>query len=387
MKKCPNCGSEEFLVTAHVTQDWLVDKHGEFMQVENECVEVTHQPKDDDIWQCADCGYNAEGEKFETNYKEKIKSLVQAFYDTTKEFATSRNYKFSYQWIVANFDLNIGDKKTQDDVWEMSYSNEFCDLIQTLDFDNDEKKVTVMIWEKGKGGFKMRKYTLKDWEAFCKNALVCPPFEDEESWQKWIDEHKIQIIANGCEIELDYDADAINEIEFGLREIHNAILGDGTPTTGNTVGSEYRDATWKDILRFAVLDGWYEDSHCLEAEIHKCITRFPKSRFMEIMKKLENQTSINDELEVNFFKLDTKDLWKIFDEEERRQAFKEILCSKVEISELMDSAGKHYDQVVIMDYSIIPSGDLVGWHYGVDFDKNSEENQDYIEDYIERMTR
>lgn len=385
MKKCPNCGSEEFFVTAHVTQDWLVDKHGEFMQVENECVEVTHQPKDDDIWQCADCGYDATGEKFEATYKEKIKSLVQAFYDTTKEFATSRNYKFSYQWIEANFDLDISDKKVQDDVWEMSYSNEFCDLIQTLDFDNDEKKVTAMIWEKGKGGFKMKKYTLKDWQAFCDEALVCPPFEDEENWQKWIDEHKIQIIANGCEIELDYDADAINEIEFSLREIHNAIYGDGSPTTGNTVGSEYRDATWKDILRFAVLDGWYEDSHCLESEIQKCICRFNRHDFKRVMQKIENQTSINDELEVNFFKLDTRDLWKIFDEEERKQAFKEILCSKVEISELMDKDGKHYGQTVIMDYSIVPSGDLVGWHYGVNFDKDSDDNQDYIQDYIERM--
>ena len=40
-----------------------------------------------------------------------------------------------------------------------------------------------------------------------------------------------------------------------------------------------------------------------------------------------------------------------------------------------------------MDCSIIPSGDLVGWHYGVDFDKNSEDNQDCIQDYIEVMTR
>jgi ribosomal protein L37AE/L43A len=387
MKKCPNCGSEEFFVTAHVTQDWLVDKHGEFMQVENECVEVTHQPKDDDIWQCADCGYDAAGEKFEVNHKEKVRDLLQEFYDMTKELATSRHYTLSYWWIESNFGLNLNDKKIQDDVWEMSCSNEFCDLIQTLDFDDDKKKVTVMIWEKGRGVSNMKKYTLKDWEMFCKEALICPPFEDEEMWQKWIDEHKIQIIANGCEMELDYDADAVNEIEFSLREIYNAIHGDGTATTGNTVGSEYRNATWKDILRFAVLDGWYEDSHCLEAEIQKCICRFKRDDFKRVMRKIENQTSINDELEVNFFKLDTKDLWKIFDEEERKQAFKEILCSKVEISELMSKDGKHYDQTVIMDYSIIPSGDLVGWHYGVNFDKNSKNNQEYIQDYIERMVK
>ena len=321
------------------------------------------------------------------NYQTIIKNAVRGLYEITKVCATSRHYTLPYWRVKANFCVDLSDTKVRDDVWEMSYSDEFCDLIQTMDFDDERREVTIMMWEKGKGGHKMRKYTLKDWEAFCKNALICPPFEDDESWQKWIDEHKIQIIANNCEMELDYDADAVNEIEFALREIHEAILGDGTATTGNTIGSEYRNATWKDILRFAVLDGWYEDSHCLEAEIYKCVHKFSMDRLKEVMKKIENQTSMNDELEVNFFKLDTTDLWKIFDLEERIQAFKEILCSNVEISELMDKDGKHYDQTVIMDHSIIPSGDLVGWHYGVDFDKDSEDNQDYINDYIERMTR
>lgn len=390
MKKCPNCGSEEFFVTAHVTQDWLVDKHGEFVQVENECVEVTHQPKDDDIWQCADCGYDAAGEKFEVNYKEKVKDLVQEFYDMTKELATSRHYTLSYWWIESNFGLDLNDKKVRDDVWEMSYSNEFCDLIQTVDFDDDQKKVTIMIWEKGKGGSNMNKYTINNYKEFCKNALQAPPIEEFENGtideDEWYKEHNIHIVTGNHDIELWYGADNVNEIEYALREMYEAE-NDGPPTTGNTVGSEYRDATWRDILRFAVLDGWYEDSHCLEAEIEKCICRFKRDDFKRVMQKIENQTSINDELEVNFFKLDTRDLWKIFDEEERRQAFKEILCSKVEVSELINQDGKHYDQTVIMDYSIVPSGDLVGWHYGVSFDKNSVDNQDYIQDYIERMVK
>ncbi len=134
MKKCPNCGSEEFFVTAHVTQDWLVDKHGEFMQVENECVEVTHQPKDDDIWQCADCGYDAAGEKFEVE---------------------------------------------------------------------DE--------EEG-----IKRYTLDNYEEFCRNALQAPPIEkfedgtlDEDEWYK---EHNIHITVGNHDIELWYGADNVNEI-------------------------------------------------------------------------------------------------------------------------------------------------------------------------------
>lgn len=231
----------------------------------------------------------------------------------------------------------------------------------------------------------MKKYTLKEWKEFCKDALTMPPFEDDEQIEKWFDAHKIHIIANGCDMELEYDADAVNEIEFSLREIHEAIHGSGKPTTGNTVGSEYRDATWKDILRFAVLDGFYEDSHSLEAEIDECINRFTPRRLEEIMKKINEQTSMNDELKVNFFKLETEDLWKIFDKEERRKAFKEILCSNVELSEMINEKGGRDDIVVIMDYSILPFGNLVGWHYGVDWDINSDVNQSYINDYIKGM--
>ena len=231
----------------------------------------------------------------------------------------------------------------------------------------------------------MKKYTLKEWKEFCKDALIMPPFEDDEQVEKWFDAHKIHIIANGCDMELEYDADAVNEIEFSLREIYEAIHGSGKPTTGNTVGSEYRDATWKDILRFAVLDGFYEDNHSLEAEIDECINRFTPRRLEEIMKKINEQTSMNDELKVNFFKLETEDLWKIFDKEERRKAFKEILCSNVELSEMINEKGGRDDIVVIMDYSILPFGNLVGWHYGVNWDINSDVNQSYINDYIKGM--
>ena len=231
----------------------------------------------------------------------------------------------------------------------------------------------------------MKKYTLANWKGFCDDALVMPPFEDDEQIEEWFDTHKIHITANNCIMELEYDADAVNEIEFALQEINEAINGDGTPTTGNTVGSEYPNATWKDILRFAVWYGFCEDSHDLGVEIQKCIQNFYRDTFTKVMKEIDEKTSYNDELKVNFFKLETKDLWKIFDEEERRKAFKEILCSNIEIEELFDKDGKCADKVVITDYSIHPSGHLVGWHYGVDWDKDSEDNQYYIQNYIEEM--
>lgn len=332
------------------------------------------------------CGACQDQEDKEMNYQEQIKKAVQEFYDVTKAFASSRHYTLSYWWVESNFGLDLSDKQIRDDVHEMSYSDEFCDLIQTLDFDNDKKEVLVMMWASNN----KKKYTIDNYEEFCKNALQAPPIEefedgsiDEEEWYK---AHNIHIITGNHDIELVYHADNVNEIEWALKEMYEAEY-DGPPTTGNTVGSEYPNATWKDILRFTVLAGFYEDSRSLEAEVQKCIATFQRGKFKAIMQKIEGQTSMNDELGVNFFKLETKDLWKIFDEDERRQAFKEILCSKVEISELVDKEGKHDDKTVIMDYSIIPSGDLVGWHYGVDFDKDSEDNQDYIENYIERMTK
>lgn len=321
-------------------------------------------------------------------YAEKLVKQWAGEISSVAKQSTTCSYVIPYN-RVNSFDPT--DKECQKDVLEYLWDDNHLDEnLQAIDF-NDKSQLIIVMWyeppkkEEIQEVKEMKKYALENYKEFCEKALVCPPFEDEENWQKWIDEHKIQIIANGCEIELDYDADAINEIEFSLREIHQAIHGDGTATTGNTIGSEYPNATWKDILRFAVWYGFCEDSHNLGAEIRKCIHGFATSTFIEIMKKINEQTSYNDELEVNFFKLETKDLWKIFDVGERRNAFKEILCSKVEIEELYDKEGRCADKVVITDYSIKPSGHLVGWHYGVDWDKDSEDNQYCIQNYIEEM--
>jgi len=64
MKKCPRCGAMSFCVTAHVTQDWVVDENGDFLRCIDDCLEVTHFPDDDDIWDCNNCGYSAPGKVF-----------------------------------------------------------------------------------------------------------------------------------------------------------------------------------------------------------------------------------------------------------------------------------------------------------------------------------
>ena len=64
MKTCPKCGNKKFVVTAHVTQSWIVDENGNYIKTLQECEEITHNPDDDDVWACNECGYDAAGIEF-----------------------------------------------------------------------------------------------------------------------------------------------------------------------------------------------------------------------------------------------------------------------------------------------------------------------------------
>lgn len=72
----------------------------------------------------------------------------------------------------------------------------------------------------------MKKYTLKNHKEFCNDALIFPPLDDQENINKWFENHKIHIIVNGCDMELEYDADAVSNIEFFLKELYEDICGE-----------------------------------------------------------------------------------------------------------------------------------------------------------------
>ena len=38
---CPKCGNTTFIATAHVTQTWLVDEDGDFIEAKSDCDEFT----------------------------------------------------------------------------------------------------------------------------------------------------------------------------------------------------------------------------------------------------------------------------------------------------------------------------------------------------------
>ena len=67
MKKCPKCKNTKFNVSAHVVQEWLVDENGSFIETTDDCVAVAHFPDNEDLWTCAECGYEAAGEEFEND--------------------------------------------------------------------------------------------------------------------------------------------------------------------------------------------------------------------------------------------------------------------------------------------------------------------------------
>lgn len=56
---CPNDPAHNrFLTTAHVVEEWEVDRNGNFSRV-TQSLEVTHDPSPDNIWMCAVCGAEA----------------------------------------------------------------------------------------------------------------------------------------------------------------------------------------------------------------------------------------------------------------------------------------------------------------------------------------
>ena len=75
-RKCQKCGCTTFYVTAHVTQGWIVDGEGNWLETTASCEEVTHAPDDQDVWQCAKCGEEWDGKTYGEADPEDICEVV-----------------------------------------------------------------------------------------------------------------------------------------------------------------------------------------------------------------------------------------------------------------------------------------------------------------------
>ncbi len=62
---CPNNSKHATFVTvAYVSEDWLVDSDGTFLDVaDGSCGEVLHKPDPDNTWTCTTCGAEAKVER------------------------------------------------------------------------------------------------------------------------------------------------------------------------------------------------------------------------------------------------------------------------------------------------------------------------------------
>jgi hypothetical protein len=226
----------------------------------------------------------------------------------------------------------------------------------------------------------MKKYTLKDYKDFSSEALVCPPMEEFEDGtideEKWYEDHKIRITVGEHEIEIGYFADTVNEIDFALKEMYEEEYGSGEPTTGNTVGSEYRNAELKDILCVAIQHTWGEWGNK-----HEDLALFLRA----FVNRYDNITNImgvyndvifkdlkfyNDIFKCNFGKLDMFTLRHI-DRPHIQKAIEDLVCTDMELLVGYDNEMKCSDITFVMDYTFKPSGDLIAWFYG-------EADDDYI---------
>ena len=311
-------------------------------------------------------------------YQEKIKDLLQWMYGMVCDFAGSSTYDIPYEWVKDGYQLDLTNKDVQDDIKD-AWASEFLDLFQAMDFDDLHQKVYVMTWKSNN----KKKYTIDNYEEFCKNALQSPPTEefedgsiDEDEWYK---EHNIHIITGNHDIELEYHADNVNEIEFALREMYEVekdIIG---ATTGNTVGSEYRPAELSDIIQFAIQDEFNHFGYKMNS-FEEFIQYFIKKEW-DLEKVMWHYTIIfkdikhyNDCYKCNFGKLDMNTMNGICPSK-IRDIVDGLICKDRELLYGVTEDDKSSDIVFVMDNTLRPGGDLIGWFYG-------EPNEEYIDELI-----
>ena len=236
----------------------------------------------------------------------------------------------------------------------------------------------------------MKKYTLENYKKFTDEALVCPPMEEFEDGtideDKWYEDHKIRIIVGEHEIAIDYYADSVNEIDFALREMYEEEYGNGNPTTGNTVGSEYRPAELKDIIRVALQKAWDEYGWKV-GNLSEFLAQFIGTEFLmsdamnwyQII--LEDIKHYTDCYHCNFGKLNMYSMRNI-NARVVRDIVKELIGTDRELLVGYDNEHKCSDITFVMDYTIKQSGDLIGWFYG---DQDPKYINELVEDYKKKL--
>ena len=256
---------------------------------------------------------------------------------------------------------------------------EIMDNDTICDCEQDACRKVIGNYLKERAKFKeeneMKKYTLKDYKEFCDEVLVAPPcFEDEDIDElEWYEANKVHIIKGNHEMVLDYMADVANELEYALREMYEEEYGDGTPTTGNTFGSEYRPSELKDVVRYFIMCryenwgglNWFDYAN--QAVVEMCDIKSVIGVYEQARKVEKN--------------IDFKCNWSNFKVETLKDAtedgIKKIILDWVG-SELEISYDPSTDKSFIIDYTFKDSGEFIDWSWGR---MNDDVKQTLIEGY------
>ena len=77
---CPKCGNTTFITTAHVTQTWLVDEDGDFIEAKSDCDEVTHAPNAEDLFTCSKCGAEVPAKYAYSEFREYFCKTIRTYH-------------------------------------------------------------------------------------------------------------------------------------------------------------------------------------------------------------------------------------------------------------------------------------------------------------------
>lgn len=328
-----------------------------------------------------------------TYKREFVKFWVEEIMNYTKD-STTNSCLVPYK-NISSFDPF--DNDAQRDIHEyICEDSVLCNAIQAMAFHDIAQMIVIILYEapmKEKNITEvkeMKKYTLKNYEEFSREALVCPPMEEFEDGsideEKWYADHKIRITVGEHEIEIGYYADTVSEIDFALREMYEEEYGSGNPTTGNTVGSEYRPAELKDIIRVALQEDW-NDWGWKCGSLSEFINQFVEGKedisdivcwYNVILKDVKHYT---DCYHCNFGNLNMYSMRNI-NPRVVRNIIRSLIGTDKELLVGYDNDHKCSDITFVMDYTVKPSGDLIGWFYG---DQDAKYINELVENYKNKL--
>lgn len=226
---------------------------------------------------------------------------------------------------------------------------------------------------------KMKKYTIENYKEFSREALDMPPMEEFEDGtideEKWYEENKIIITKGNHQMELDYTADNVSEIDGALKEMYEVEMDIRDATTYNTVGSEYRPAELKDILRIAIqheygwkmsdFGGFIRDFIANTKDINDVMS------YYKIVQ--DDYKDATDRCKCDFKTLDMSTMR--INPKTVRDAIDSLIGTDRELLYGVTEDDKSSDIVFVMDYTLKISGELIGWFYG-------EPSDEYINELI-----